>query len=63
MLVIGSRVIGPALARELVGTFLAAAFSGEERHQRRLRKIYALEHPTAKESIHSGSQHRMSGIR
>jgi ribose 5-phosphate isomerase B len=63
VLVIGSRVIRPALARELVGTFLAAAFSGEERHQRRLRKVHALEHHAAKETVHSGSHQRMSGIR
>jgi ribose 5-phosphate isomerase B len=43
ILVLGARVIGPALARELVRTFLAAAFSGEERHRRRLDKIRALE--------------------
>jgi len=40
---IGGRVIGYALAWELVQTFLAARFSGEERHKRRLQKISALE--------------------
>jgi ribose 5-phosphate isomerase B len=43
VLVLGARVIGPALALELVRTFLAARFSGEERHVRRLRKIQELE--------------------
>ena len=43
VLVMGSRVIGPALAREIVATFLKAKFSGEERHLRRLEKIHALE--------------------
>lgn len=43
VLVLGARVIGPALARELVRTFLAARFSGEERHVRRLKKVQALE--------------------
>jgi RpiB/LacA/LacB family sugar-phosphate isomerase len=43
VLVLGARVIGVELARELVGVFLAAAFSSEERHRRRLEKIKALE--------------------
>jgi RpiB/LacA/LacB family sugar-phosphate isomerase len=43
VLVLGARVIGVELARELVGVFLAATFSSEERHRRRLEKIKALE--------------------
>lgn len=43
VLVLGARVIGPALARELVQNFLEARFSGEERHRRRLEKVRALE--------------------
>jgi ribose 5-phosphate isomerase B len=43
VLVLGARVIGPALARELVDSFLAAKFTGEERHRRRIEKIKALE--------------------
>jgi ribose 5-phosphate isomerase B len=43
VLVLGARVIGPALARELVDGFLAAKFTGEERHRRRIEKIKALE--------------------
>lgn len=43
VLVLGSRVIGPALARELVGAFLGASFSDEERYRRRLAKVAALE--------------------
>ncbi len=43
VLVLGSRVIGMALARELVGYFLGARFSGEERHRRRLAKVEAIE--------------------
>ncbi len=43
VLVLGARVIGPALARELAENFLAAKFSGEERHRRRLAKIARLE--------------------
>jgi RpiB/LacA/LacB family sugar-phosphate isomerase len=43
ILVLGARVVGVELARELVGAFLAAKFTGEERHRRRLAKIAALE--------------------
>jgi len=43
ILVMGSRVIGPALAREIVAVFLGAEFSNEERHRRRLDKVLALE--------------------
>ena len=48
VLVLGARVIGPSLARELVTVFLAANFSNEERHRRRLEKIRALEARHAK---------------
>jgi RpiB/LacA/LacB family sugar-phosphate isomerase len=40
---LGGKVIGSALAWELVETFLAARFSGAERHQRRMAKVQALE--------------------
>ena len=43
VLCLGSRVIGAALARTLVEAFLAATFSAEERHMRRLAKIDAIE--------------------
>ena len=43
VLVLGARVIGPALAEELVAAFLRASPSHEARHERRLRKIQALE--------------------
>ncbi len=43
VLVLGSRIIGPALARELAESFLAAKFSGEARHVRRLGKVKAIE--------------------
>ncbi len=43
ILVLGGRVVGPALATELVEAFLGARFSGEERHVRRLAKIQTLE--------------------
>jgi RpiB/LacA/LacB family sugar-phosphate isomerase len=43
VLVLGGRVIGPEVAYELVRAFLAAEFSGEARHQRRLEKVLAIE--------------------
>ena len=43
MICLGGRVIGQALAWELVKTFLAARFSGAERHRRRLAKVAELE--------------------
>ena len=43
VLALGARVIGPELAAELMRDFLAARFSGAERHVRRLEKIRALE--------------------
>jgi len=43
VLCLGARVVGLELARDLVQAFLKAAFSGEERHQRRLGKVSAIE--------------------
>jgi RpiB/LacA/LacB family sugar-phosphate isomerase len=43
VLCLGSRVIGEALAEDLVSTFLEARFSREDRHVRRLEKIRSLE--------------------
>jgi ribose 5-phosphate isomerase B len=43
VLVLGSRVIGPELALDCATVFLAAKFSGEPRHRRRLDKILAIE--------------------
>jgi ribose 5-phosphate isomerase RpiB len=43
VLCLGSRVIGPELARELVRTFAAARFSGAERHLRRLAEVAEIE--------------------
>jgi ribose 5-phosphate isomerase B len=43
VLVLGARVIGSELARELLRAFLAARFTGEERHRRRLAKVEAIE--------------------
>jgi RpiB/LacA/LacB family sugar-phosphate isomerase len=43
VLCLGARVIGASLARLLAETFLAATFSAEDRHLRRLAKIDAIE--------------------
>lgn len=43
MICLGGRVVGSALAEELVRVFLTASFNGSDRHQRRLNKIKALE--------------------
>jgi RpiB/LacA/LacB family sugar-phosphate isomerase len=43
VLVLGGRIIGTELAKDLVRTFVGATYSGEERHARRLAKIKALE--------------------
>jgi transaldolase/glucose-6-phosphate isomerase len=45
VLVLGGRIVGVELARELIGAFLNARFTGEERHLRRLAKMTALENP------------------
>jgi ribose 5-phosphate isomerase B len=39
----GGRTVGPAVAWDLVKTFLACEFSGAERHIRRLSKVASLE--------------------
>ena len=43
VLTLGARVIGPEPAYECSLAFLAASFSGEERHRRRLAKVNAME--------------------
>jgi ribose 5-phosphate isomerase B len=43
VLCLGARVVGPALAAEVIGSFAGAQFTGEERHVRRLGKIAAIE--------------------
>ena len=40
---LGGRVIGTALAEEIIRIYLRAQFSGEERHRRRLDKITEIE--------------------
>ena len=43
VLCLGARVIGSALALDLVRAFVGASFTGEERHRRRLGKVADLE--------------------
>lgn len=43
VLCLGARVIGVAPALEITKAFLAARFSGEERHLRRVKKILEIE--------------------
>ncbi len=43
VLCLGARVIGAALAHEIVAAFVGARFSAEPRHQRRLDKVLAIE--------------------
>jgi ribose 5-phosphate isomerase B len=43
ILCMGGRTVGPAVAWDLVQTFLAAQFSGAQRHLRRLSKAASLE--------------------
>jgi len=43
VLVLGGRVVGGALAAELVRAFVAARYTAEERHARRLAKVISIE--------------------
>ncbi|HWJ33374.1 MAG TPA: RpiB/LacA/LacB family sugar-phosphate isomerase [Gaiellaceae bacterium] len=43
VLCLGSEVVGPSLARDLIDSFLAARFDGGERYVRRLKKIEDME--------------------
>jgi ribose 5-phosphate isomerase B len=43
VLCLGSEVVGPSLAGDLVSTFLGASFDGGERYVERLRKVEAME--------------------
>lgn len=44
ILVLGGRIVGPELAHDLVRAYVAARFTAEDRHVRRLAKVTALEH-------------------
>ncbi len=43
VLCLGTRVVGPTLALEIIRAWRAAAFSSEDRHVRRLNKVKAIE--------------------
>jgi ribose 5-phosphate isomerase B len=43
VLCLGARIIGEEVSREIARAFIAARYSGEERHQRRLNKVKAIE--------------------
>lgn len=43
VLCLGSEVVGPSLARELVAAFLTAQFDGGQRYVERLLKVAAME--------------------
>jgi ribose 5-phosphate isomerase B len=47
ILCLGSEVVGPSLAAELVRAFLGAQFAAEERYLRRLEKVAAMEREMA----------------
>jgi ribose 5-phosphate isomerase B len=47
VLCLGSEVVGPSVARDLVKAFLGARFDGAERYVRRLKKIEDLERAMA----------------
>jgi len=42
-LVPGGRIVGSALAHDLVRVFVAARYTAEERHARRLAKVTAIQ--------------------
>ena len=43
ILCLGARVVGIEVAKELIGAFVRASFTGEERHIRRLGKLIDIE--------------------
>ncbi len=55
ILCLGGRTVGPAVAWDLVQTFLAAQFSQAERHLRRLSKVASLEIRNPKSEIRNPS--------
>ncbi len=43
VLVLGGRTVGPAVASEMVRAYLAAEYTHEARHEKRLAKVLAIE--------------------
>ena len=60
LICLGGQVVGFAEAWELVQVFLAATFSGEERHRRRLVKVTALENDPTKDIIQAVAKPTLS---
>jgi transaldolase/glucose-6-phosphate isomerase len=56
VLCIGARVIGPALAADVVSTWISARFTAEERHLRRVQKVKALERRSPLVELHLAGQ-------
>jgi len=56
VLVLGGRIVGTALAQDMVRAYLAAKFTAEERHLRRLKKVEAIErNPERFRSLRKGA--------
>jgi ribose 5-phosphate isomerase B len=53
VLCLGGRVVGPALACDILRTWLAARYSGEPRHQRRIDQILEIERSEAEHTAAS----------
>lgn len=53
---LGGKVIGSALALELIKTFLTARFGGAVRHRRRLAKVQALENLKIEPSLRARAE-------
>ena len=51
VLTLGARVVGPEPALECALAFLAASFTGEARHRRRLDKVLAIERLTIERGV------------
>lgn len=51
ILCLGGRVIGPALAADVIRAYLGASFTGEDRHVRRLAKIDGIEREFLRDDI------------
>jgi ribose 5-phosphate isomerase B len=51
VLCLGGRVIGPALAADIIRAYLGASFTEEDRHKRRLAKIDGIEREFLRDDI------------
>ena len=64
VLVMGGRVIGESVALELTHAFLDSKYTAEERHQRRLEKVKAIEgRYAAKGSAESATSRQTGGLK